>query len=159
MSACDPPPAATLTETIAMPQSSPAITGRILIADDHQQNRELLEAYLADDGHEILMTIDGQQTLDQSIAERPDLILLDIMMPKLSGYEVCQRLKQNEATRDIPVLMVTALKETGDIERAVAAGATPVAETGIVTMQSGTREIMLRDPDTRAFVLFYEQPR
>jgi DNA-binding response OmpR family regulator len=106
-----------------MPQTNPAITGRILIADDHQQNRELLEAYLADDGHEIMMAVDGQQTLDTSIAQRPDLILLDIMMPKLSGYEVCQRLKQNAATRDIPVLMVTALKETGDIERAVAAGA------------------------------------
>ena len=96
---------------------------RILIADDNQPNRELLEAYLADDGHEILMAVDGQQTLAVAEKEAPDLILLDIMMPKLSGYEVCQRLKQDQRTRDIPVLMVTALKESGDIERAVAAGA------------------------------------
>lgn len=106
-----------------MPNSAAVPPGRILIADDNQQNRELLEAYLADDGHEILMSIDGQDTLDVVAAQHPDLILLDIMMPKLSGYEVCQRLKQQESTRDIPVLMVTALKETGDIERAVTAGA------------------------------------
>lgn len=96
---------------------------RILIADDNQQNRELLEAYLADEDHEILMATDGVETIDMAVAEQPDLILLDIMMPKLSGYEVCQQLKQDERTRDIPVLMVTALKEMGDIERAVSAGA------------------------------------
>ncbi|QDU38664.1 Response regulator PleD [Maioricimonas rarisocia] len=96
---------------------------RILIADDNQQNRELLEAYLADDGHDIFMATDGVETIDMAVSEQPDLILLDIMMPKLSGYEVCQQLKQDERTRDIPVLMVTALKEMGDIERAVAAGA------------------------------------
>jgi CheY-like chemotaxis protein len=96
---------------------------RVLIADDNQQNRELLDAYLADDGHEILMSVDGQQTLEVALAQLPDLILLDIMMPKLSGYEVCRELKLDERTRDIPVLMVTALKESGDIERAVAAGA------------------------------------
>ncbi|MCA9054554.1 MAG: response regulator, partial [Planctomycetaceae bacterium] len=93
-----------------MPDSSSTVTGRILIADDNQQNRDLLDAYLADDGHEILMSVDGQQTLDVVRKELPDLILLDIMMPKLSGYEVCQQLKQEDRTRDIPVLMVTALK-------------------------------------------------
>lgn len=98
-------------------------TGRILIADDNQQNRELLEAYLADEGHEILMSVDGRETLDKTRQEQPDLVLLDIMMPKLSGYEVCEQIKQDPATRDIPVLVVTALKEMGDIEKAVAAGA------------------------------------
>ena len=59
----------------------------------------------------------------ESVAgQHPDLILLDIMMPRLSGYEVCQRLKGDPATKSIPVLMVTALNETGDIEKAVAAG-------------------------------------
>jgi two-component system alkaline phosphatase synthesis response regulator PhoP len=106
-----------------MPNSTQPITGRVLIADDNQQNRELLEAYLADEGHEILMSVDGQQTLDVVTEQLPDLVLLDIMMPKLSGYEVCQRMKQKAPTRDIPVLMVTALKDSGDIERAVAAGA------------------------------------
>jgi len=97
--------------------------GRVLIADDNQQNRELLEAYLADEGHEILMAADGRQTLDVSLEREPDLVLLDIMMPKLSGYEVCQQMKRDERTRNIPVLMVTALRDPADIEKAVAAGA------------------------------------
>jgi len=97
--------------------------GRILIADDNEQNRELLEAYLAGDPHEIIMAVDGQETLDMAESQQPDLILLDIMMPKKSGYEVCQQLKSDPKTKNIPVLMVTALKETGDIEKAVKAGA------------------------------------
>lgn len=103
--------------------AEPAAPGRILIADDNPQNRELLDAYLADEGYEILMSVDGQQTLETALEMTPDLVLLDIMMPKLSGYEVCQQLKQDDRTRNIPVLMITALKEPGDIERAVAAGA------------------------------------
>jgi len=99
------------------------ITGRILIADDNQQNRELLDAYLSEDGHEIDMAADGAQTLQKVRETMPDLVLLDIMMPRLSGYEVCQQIRQNESTRNIPVLMVTALREMGDIEKAVAAGA------------------------------------
>lgn len=103
--------------------SEPRKPGRILIADDNQQNRDLLEAYLAPEGHHMLMAVDGKQTLEMAHSDEPDLILLDIMMPKLSGYEVCEQLKREEATRDIPVLMVTALREMGDIEKAVAAGA------------------------------------
>lgn len=99
------------------------ITGRILIADDNQQNRELLDAYLSDEGHEIEMAADGEETLRKVREMGPDLVLLDIMMPRLSGYEVCQRMRQDESMRDIPVLMVTALREMGDIEKAVAAGA------------------------------------
>lgn len=99
------------------------ITGRILIADDNQQNRELLDAYLSEDGHEIDMAADGEETLRKVREMLPDLVLLDIMMPRLSGYEVCQRMRQDEAVRNIPVLMVTALREMGDIEKAVAAGA------------------------------------
>ena len=95
---------------------------RVLIADDNQQNRELLEAYLADEGYTIEMTTDGQETMDSIAGSQPDLILLDIMMPRLSGYEVCRKLKDDQATLNIPILMVTALSETGDIERAVEAG-------------------------------------
>ena len=97
-------------------------THRILIADDHEANVELLEAYLAGVDCEIAVASDGQQTLDQVASFQPDLILLDIMMPKLSGFEVCKRLKDDPATSKIMILMVTALNELGDIERAVAAG-------------------------------------
>ena len=98
---------------------------KILIADDNVQNCELLDAYLSESGenYSIAMAVDGQDTLNKVEEFQPDLILLDIMMPKLSGYEVCQRLKQQAETRSIPILMVTALNEIGDIERAVRAGA------------------------------------
>ena len=98
-------------------------TSKILIADDNLQNCELLDAYLSDDSYEIAMAHDGRETLKKVAEFRPDLILLDIMMPKLSGYEVCKQLRADASTRDIPVLMVTALAEMGDIERAVQAGA------------------------------------
>jgi two-component system alkaline phosphatase synthesis response regulator PhoP len=109
-----------------MPQSetipAQAEPSRILIADDNEPNRELLEVYLADLDCQIATAVDGQDTLDQVASFRPDVILLDIMMPKLSGFEVCQQLKADPATRSVMVLMVTALGELGDIERAVEAG-------------------------------------
>jgi len=95
---------------------------RILIADDNQPNRELLEAYLSDLDCESEIAVDGQDTLDKIRTFKPDLVLLDVMMPKLSGFEVCKKLKQDAQTRRIMILMVTALNELGDIERAVTAG-------------------------------------
>ena len=99
-----------------------ASNNKILIADDNQANCELLEAYLASVDCEVQVAVDGQDALDKIAEFEPDLILLDVMMPKLSGFEVCETLKENPATRRIMVLMVTALNERGDIERAVQAG-------------------------------------
>ncbi|MCA9179000.1 MAG: response regulator [Planctomycetales bacterium] len=96
-------------------------TNRVLIADDNQANCELLEAYLADIDCEIEFAVDGQDTLAKVESFRPDLILLDVMMPKLSGFEVCKQLKSNPSTANVMVLMVTALNELGDIERGVEA--------------------------------------
>ncbi len=95
---------------------------RVLIADDNEPNRELLEVYLADIDCEIATAVDGSDTLAKVASFRPDVILLDVMMPKLSGFEVCQRLKSEPATSSVMILMVTALGELGDIERAVDAG-------------------------------------
>ena len=95
---------------------------RVLIVDDNQANCELLEAYLDDIDCETAIAEDGQQALDMVEKFQPDLILLDVMMPKLSGFEVCQKLKSDPATQNIMILMVTALNELGDIERAVEAG-------------------------------------
>ena len=95
---------------------------KILIADDNVANCELLEAYLADIDCEVRMAVDGKDTLDQVASFQPDLILLDIMMPKLNGFEVCKKIKEDAQNRRIMILMVTALDERGDIERAVAAG-------------------------------------
>jgi DNA-binding response OmpR family regulator len=96
---------------------------RVLIADDNPQGAELLEAYLGDSGYELRTAADGEQTLRQVAAWQPDLILLDIMMPRLSGFEVCKRLRADPATRDLAVLMVTALDQPSDMERAVEVGA------------------------------------
>lgn len=95
---------------------------KILIADDNPTNVELLEVYLADLDCETSIAVDGRDTLDKVAQFQPDLILLDIMMPKLSGFEVCKKIKDDPKTNDIMVLMVTALNESGDIERAVSAG-------------------------------------
>ncbi len=95
---------------------------RILIADDNDANRELLEAYLVNVDCEIETSVDGQDTLNKVASFHPDLVLLDVMMPKLSGFEVCKQLKDDPETKRVMVLMVTALNELGDIERAVAAG-------------------------------------
>lgn len=95
---------------------------RILIADDNAPNVELMEAFLADVECDIAVAIDGRDTLEKVASFKPDLILLDVMMPKMSGFEVCRKLKQDPATKEIMVLMVTALNELGDIERAVEAG-------------------------------------
>jgi len=99
-----------------MPQS------KILIADDNLPNVELLEAYLDGIDCEIAVAVDGSDTLVKVAEFQPDLILLDIMMPKLSGFEVCKTLKTDPRTKNIMILMVTALNELGDIERAVSSG-------------------------------------
>lgn len=112
---------------------------RILIADDNQQNCELLEAYLAGEGYLIDFSNDGEATLKQVEREQPDLILLDIMMPRMSGYEVCARLKKSEVTCDIPIIMVTALNESGDIEKAVNAGADDFLSKPVNKLELTTR--------------------
>jgi two-component system, OmpR family, alkaline phosphatase synthesis response regulator PhoP len=107
-----------------MPIPSPE-KSRILIADiadDNEANVELLEAYLAGMPIETAIARDGQDTLEKVAAFHPHVILLDVMMPKLSGFEVCKKLKSDSATSGIMILMVTALNELGDIERAVQAG-------------------------------------
>jgi CheY-like chemotaxis protein len=95
---------------------------RILIADDNPQGVELLEAYLCDGDYEIRTAADGEETLAQVHQWQPDLILLDIMMPKISGFEVCKRLRANPQTHDIGVIMITALDQPTDIDKAVDAG-------------------------------------
>jgi two-component system alkaline phosphatase synthesis response regulator PhoP len=95
---------------------------RILIADDNDANRELLEAYLVNIDCELETAVDGDDTIAKVHSFQPDLVLLDVMMPKRSGFEVCKQLKDDPETKRVMVLMVTALNELGDIERAVASG-------------------------------------
>ena len=94
----------------------------VLVVDDNQQNLELLVAYLEDVDCKTLAASDGAQALEIVKTSSPDLILLDVMMPKMSGFEVCRRIKNDPKTTDIPIIMVTALNEMGDIERAINSG-------------------------------------
>jgi len=95
----------------------------VLVVDDNEQNRELLEAYLEDMAEvRVVSATNGLEALQKVETDRPELILLDIMMPKMSGFEVCKRLKADPKTRDITVVMVTALNETSDVERAAECG-------------------------------------
>ncbi|QDT65928.1 response regulator [Calycomorphotria hydatis] len=115
------------------------MTAKVLIADDNQQNCELLEAYLANEDCDILFASDGREALDVAQRDLPDVILLDIMMPKLSGYEVCQMLRQDPATASIPILMITALDEQGDIDKAVDAGCDDFLTKPINSTEIGIR--------------------
>jgi len=95
----------------------------VLVVDDNQQNLELIRAYLDDFECETLAACDGVEALELIADRKPDLVLLDVMMPKMSGFEVCRRLKNDASTEDIPIIMVTALNEFGDIERGIDSGA------------------------------------
>jgi two-component system, OmpR family, alkaline phosphatase synthesis response regulator PhoP len=99
-----------------LPQST------VLIVDDNPQNVELLQAFLESLPVKIVTATDGLDALQKVAEHNPDLLLLDIMMPHMSGFQVCKRLKTDPRTRDIQILMVTALNELGDIEQAAECG-------------------------------------
>ncbi len=99
-----------------LPQST------VLIVDDNPQNVELLQAFLETLPVKLHTASDGIEALEAVEQHHPDLILLDIMMPRKSGYQVCRKLKGDEKTRDIQILMVTALNELGDVEQAAECG-------------------------------------
>jgi two-component system, OmpR family, alkaline phosphatase synthesis response regulator PhoP len=102
-------------------------------------NAELLEAHLEGSGFETKIVSNGEETLAAAAAWKPDLILLDVMMPKLSGFEVCRRLRADAATRDIGILMVTALDQPTDVEQSVAAGT-----DDFITKPINKTELLLR---------------
>ncbi len=96
---------------------------RVLIVDDNEHNLELIQAFLDDLRGELRAARDGSEALEIVREWTPDIVLLDIMMPRMSGYQVCEHIKANPNTSGIPIVMVTALNEVGDVERAVDAGA------------------------------------
>lgn len=96
---------------------------KILVVDDVAVNVQLLTTYLTSVGYNVIAARDGQEALEKAAACNPDLILLDVMMPKFNGFEVCERIKADETTRIVPVIMVTALNEIEDKIKATEAGA------------------------------------
>ena len=82
--------------------------GKILVVDDEIYIVHILDFSLGMEGYEVITALDGEQAVERAQAEKPDLIVLDIMMPKLDGYETCKILKGDPATRDIPVILLSA---------------------------------------------------
>jgi DNA-binding response OmpR family regulator len=95
----------------------------VLVADDDPDILSLVTLRLERSGYEVLGAGDGEQALATALEREPDLALLDVMMPKLDGYEVTERLREHEATRHIPVILLTARVQEADIARGVEAGA------------------------------------
>ena len=120
-------------------------TPRILVVDDNVQNLELLQAYLEDIDCVTESAYDGEEALAKVAEFGPDLVLLDIMMPKMSGFEVCRRMKNDPKTTHIPVIMVTALTEFADIERGIDSGTDDFLSKPINKLELLTRvRIMLK---------------
>ncbi|MFP4321953.1 MAG: adenylate/guanylate cyclase domain-containing protein [Anaerolineales bacterium] len=101
----------------------PAHVPHILVVDDDWMNREVIEAHLQTRDYRVTTTHNGTTALKLAAEDPPDLIMLDILLPDMSGYEVCARFKANETTRFVPVVMVTALESDDDRLKAIQAGA------------------------------------
>jgi len=95
---------------------------KILIVEDNEDNRELVVKVLKNKGYMIAEAADGEEALEKAVAEKPDLILLDISLPKLDGYEVAKRLKSMEEFEEIPIVAFTAHAMKGDREKVIIAG-------------------------------------
>lgn len=98
------------------------ISKKILVVDDNNDSRELVIKVLKNQGYEMIEAIDGEEALEKAISEKPDLILMDISIPKINGYEVTKRLKSLDEFKDIPVIALTAHAMKGDRVKALEAG-------------------------------------
>ena len=96
---------------------------RILIAEDEKDIRDLITFTLRFAGHEVIPTANGEEAYQTAIAEIPDLILLDVRMPRMTGYEACQQIKANEKTRHIPVVFLSAKGQESEVKTGLEAGA------------------------------------
>lgn len=104
-------------------QTAEGVAPRVLVIDDDWLNRDLLGVYLEDAGYRFELASDGPSGLDLAFANPPDIVLCDVQMPRMNGYEVCRQLKQHPSTRFVPVVMVTALDSDEEKLRAVEVGA------------------------------------
>jgi DNA-binding response OmpR family regulator len=96
---------------------------KILIAEDEKDIRDLITFTLRFAGHEVIPTVNGEEAYQAAVNELPDLILLDVRMPRLDGYEACQQLKANESTRDIPVVFLSAKGQESEVKTGLEVGA------------------------------------
>jgi two-component system, cell cycle response regulator DivK len=95
---------------------------KILLVEDNEMNRDMLSRRLVRNGHEVVIAIDGQQGVNMALSELPDLILMDMSLPVIDGWEATRQVRANDATRKIPVIALTAHAMSGDREMAMEAG-------------------------------------
>jgi two-component system cell cycle response regulator DivK len=95
---------------------------KILLVEDNEMNRDMLSRRLIRNGHEVSIAIDGQQGVDMALSQLPDLILMDMSLPVIDGWEATRQVRANDATRKIPVIALTAHAMAGDREKAMEAG-------------------------------------
>jgi CheY-like chemotaxis protein len=95
---------------------------RILLVEDNEMNRDMLSRRLIRNGYEVIIAVDGQQGVDLAVSERPDLILMDMSLPVIDGWEATRRIKSADATRRIPLIALTAHAMAGDREKAMEIG-------------------------------------
>jgi CheY-like chemotaxis protein len=95
---------------------------KILLVEDNEMNRDMLSRRLIRNGYEVSIAVDGQQGAEMALSERPDLILMDMSLPVIDGWEATRRIKANDATRRIPVIALTAHAMAGDREKAMEVG-------------------------------------
>jgi two-component system, cell cycle response regulator DivK len=95
---------------------------KILLVEDNDMNRDMLSRRLVRNGYEVFLAVDGQQGIDMALSERPDLILMDMSLPVIDGWEATRRIRANDATRGIPVIALTAHAMAGDREKAMEVG-------------------------------------
>jgi len=96
---------------------------KVLIVDDESIMVSLLQRHVSKAGYEHVTASNGQEALEKINTEQPDLVLLDLMMPGMNGFETCRRIRQNEKTRTLPVIIITALRSESDSDAAAASGA------------------------------------
>lgn len=95
---------------------------KVMVVDDEPENQLLINVILSTEGYEVIGVEQGRETVDRAREEQPDLILLDVMLPDLNGFKVFEALREDEATRHIPVVMLSALTQRWDVEKAVSLG-------------------------------------
>src|SRR3989449_9012802 len=113
----------TVAHESPMPDGQASDTGSVLVVDDDQRNVRLMESILRSSGYQVLKAYNGEDALQVVENDSPDLLLLDVMMPKMSGFELSQRLKGRYQTRLLPIIMVTALNALEDKVQALEYGA------------------------------------
>ena len=114
-------------------------TGRVLVVDDEENNRQLLRVILEAQGHRVFEAVDGIGALERVVEDRPDVVLLDVLMPKMNGNDVCRKLKGSPQTASIPVILISGLRTREDMLKGIEAGANDFLSKPI-----DTRDVTLR---------------